>query len=215
MRIQLEKMMSPKPEPTSDQVASSIAHALKIFKDQGLDETPLIKKVSTPFGRILFDVKGCSLACWKNNGKPELNTEYAEASKGICLLGTVGVGKTLAMQVVAGTIHGWYVTVPELSTVFSQKGADGFWNMVDRAGRWDLFLDDLGSEKEVKSYSNKLPIEDLIYRRYNMWQRHGVRTHITTNLTSAQITERYGARVTDRLKEMMVFVVETGKSLRK
>jgi len=216
MRITLEKYEKSKPEPTREQIEPHIRHALKIFREQGLDETPLILKVSIPFGRILFDIKDSTLATWKNNGRPDdIYTGYAEARKGMLFLGTVGVGKTLAMKVVAGTIQGWYVPVPELSTAFSQKGSDGFWNMADKAGRWDLFLDDLGSEKDVKSYSNKLPIEDLIYRRYDMWQQHGVRTHITTNLTGEGLSERYGPRVTDRLKEMMEFVIETGKSLRK
>jgi len=223
MRIQLEKLGAPKPEPTKEQLERYVKHALTIFGEQGLSETPLILKTAVPFGRILFDVKDCTLACWKRNGRPDdLHTEYAEARKGVLFLGTVGVGKTLAMRVIAGTISGHYFTVPELATLFSQKGADGFWNMTDNAGRWDMFLDDLGSEKEIKSYSNKLPIEDLIYRRYDMWQQYGARTHITTNLAWKKngdgpdgIVERYGSRVADRLKEMMEFVVETGESLRK
>jgi hypothetical protein len=214
VRITLEKLTERKPEPPDEVLKASVEQAMKIFKRNGLKETELLSKVSGPFGRILFDLSTWSGGCW-SNGRPEYESEYADARKGIMIAGTVGVGKTLAMRIISSALNGEYLTVPELGTIFSTKGAEGFWAEVSRAGRWDLFLDDLGAEKEVKNYSNTLPIEELIYKRYDLWQTKGIRTHMTTNLSGKQIAERYGARIADRLKEMMTFVVCSGESMRK
>ena len=216
MKINLNSLMKPKANPPPKElVAPFTAEAEQIFKRCGMIETELTKKVAPLFGRILFDIGDSSLSIW-SGGKPEIaDTGYATQTKGMLLAGGVGIGKSMILRCVAATIHAEYLTVPDLSTLFSQQGSDGFWNAVGRANRWDLMLDDLGAEKAVKSYSNALPIEELLYRRYDLWQRHGVRTHIATNLVGDQVEERYGMRIRDRLKEMMTPVVSNGKSLRK
>ena len=62
-----------------------------------------------------------------------------------------------------------------------------------------MAIDDLGTEpREVIEYGNVLsPIIDLISYRYE----HQLPTILTSNLTPQQISEVYGKRIGDRLKE--------------
>mgnify|MGYP007039888685 FL=1 len=62
-----------------------------------------------------------------------------------------------------------------------------------------LAIDDLGTEpREITEYDNVLsPIIDLISYCYE----HQLPTIITSNLTPQQISEVYGKRIGDRLKE--------------
>jgi DNA replication protein DnaC len=215
MRITLPDRRERRDEPNNELIEPFIRHALSLFKEQGLRETNLIRSASAPFGRILFDLRDSLLSVRSMNRRPDISKEYAEAPHGVMFSGNVGVGKTIAMRVMAGAIGGEYLTMPDLGAKFAQKEAAGFWNEVDSAGSWDLFLDDLGAESQIKKFGNVLPVEELLYKRYNLWQQRGVRTHITTNLTGDQFADRYGNRVRDRLREMMYPVIDSGASLRK
>lgn len=68
-----------------------------------------------------------------------------------------------------------------------------------------LAVDELGEEPTtVLEYGNALnPIIDLIEQRYNL-QRFTV---ITTNLDPKEISEKYGARIADRFREMLSVVI--------
>lgn len=77
-----------------------------------------------------------------------------------------------------------------------------------------LAVDELGEEpKTVLEYGNALnPIIDLIEHRYN----HQKFTVITSNLDPKEISEKYGARIADRFREMLsVVVFGDEKSFRK
>ena len=76
------------------------------------------------------------------------------------------------------------------------------WQLKDWRSLMDkdiLAIDDLGTEpREIIEYGNVLsPIIDLISYRYE----HQLPTIITSNLTPQQISEVYGKRIGDRLKE--------------
>lgn len=75
-----------------------------------------------------------------------------------------------------------------------------------------LAIDDMGTEAvDVLSFGNTLnPVADLIESRYNLQ----LFTLITTNLTPAQVREKYGARIADRFNEMMSVVVFCNGSYR-
>ncbi len=68
-----------------------------------------------------------------------------------------------------------------------------------------LAVDELGEEpKTVLEYGNAInPIIDLFEYRYN----HQKFTVITTNLDPEEISEKYGARIADRFREMLSMVV--------
>jgi len=215
MKISFNDLVSNrKPEPPKDLITPFQEKAVQLFSDRGLDQTPLVKKVVPVFSRILFDISGHSLNVW-SNGRPNFETEYAESRKGILMIGTVGTGKSTALKAMANIIDGEYLSVPALAVVFSKNGEDALWDAVNEARRWDLFLDDLGAEKDLKSYKNAFPMAEIIYKRYDLWQSFGSRTHFSTNLSGDQISERYGERVRDRLREMTTVVSCTAKSMRK
>lgn len=76
-----------------------------------------------------------------------------------------------------------------------------------------LAIDDLGTEPvEVMDYGNKQnPVIDLLYKRYD----NQLTTIITTNLQPKVISEIYGERIADRLREIAHTIVFENKSYRK
>ena len=76
-----------------------------------------------------------------------------------------------------------------------------------------LAIDDLGTEPvEVMDYGNRQnPVIDLLYKRYD----NQLTTIITTNLRPKEISETYGERIADRLREMSYNIVFENKSYRK
>lgn len=215
MKIDYKDLLTKrKPEPPKENVLPFNSKALRIFKSLGLDETPLVKKAVPVFARILFDIGDNSLNVW-SNGRPAFICEFEEAKKGLLLIGTVGTGKSTVLKAMACAMDAEYLSVPELAVMFSKRGADALMQVVNEAQKWDLFLDDLGAEKDLKSYTNAFPIEEIIFKRYDLWKACGARLHLSTNLSGDQIEERYGVRVRDRLREMTTVVSCTGRSLRK
>ncbi len=76
-----------------------------------------------------------------------------------------------------------------------------------------LAIDDLGNEPtEILDYGNVLsPVVDLLEYRYN----RQLFTAVTTNLTSKEIREKYGARIADRFNEMLEVIRFKDVSYRK
>jgi DNA replication protein DnaC len=68
-----------------------------------------------------------------------------------------------------------------------------------------LAIEDLGIEAvEIVEFGNVIcPIVDILTKRYDMQ----LFTIITTNLTPAEIREKYGDRIADRMNEMMVKII--------
>lgn len=103
----------------------------------------------------------------------------------------------------------YYITALEIATM-ALNDRKSYDNIVSCPY---LIIDDIGTELlSVKEYGNEiLPITELIYKRYNDM----LPTVITTNLSLSAISERYGARVYDRLVEMCEKIPFLGKSHRK
>ena len=76
-----------------------------------------------------------------------------------------------------------------------------------------IIVDDLGTEpREVMEFGNVYtPLIDLITTRYE----EQLYTIFTTNLTPAQLEEKYGKRIVDRLNEMVEKVVFENESYRR
>ena len=76
-----------------------------------------------------------------------------------------------------------------------------------------MIVDDLGTEpREVMEFGNVYtPLIDLITTRYE----EQLFTIFTTNLTPAQLEEKYGKRIVDRLNEMVEKVVFENESYRR
>ena len=47
---------------------------------------------------------------------------------------------------------------------------------------------------------------ELICNRYELFLKHKIKTHITTNLNATELEERYGGRVRSRMRELFNLV---------
>ena len=100
---------------------------------------------------------------------------------------------------VIASVDGKEITADELyNDLKSSYGYDSLLNMID------LYI----AEKEIDVYT---PLIDLITTRYE----EQLYTIFTTNLTPAQLEEKYGKRIVDRLNEMVEKVVFENESYRR
>jgi len=86
----------------------------------------------------------------------------------------------------------------------------------DRPG-WNeewVFLDDLGAESLVNEYGVKRDIVGEFITRWHTLVKQGGRLFITTNLNSDELGARYGGRILDRLKQIVIPLRLTGGSKR-
>jgi len=150
----------------------------------------------------------------------ELAKVRLQTNNGILLTGNAGTGKTHFFKCLYN--NKYIKNTNEILKIYkSCKEINGlFWFDLLRVyeGRsWesDLIIDDLGQEPAMNDYGTKIEVlEALICHRYTDWQRGGALTHITTNLTGAELDKRYTRRVTDRLAEMCHIIKFDGQSLR-
>lgn len=148
-----------------------------------------------------------------------------DAKPWLCMRGYVGTGKTTMLRAVSEMLTSIqtvddgkfrtlapfsfrYITATELADIMSESKAtyNGIRNIKL------LLIDDVGREpKEILDYGNVMyPFIDLMQYRYE----NGLGTIFTTNLTGAELRERYGERIADRMREKCFFVTFDGQSLR-
>lgn len=148
------------------------------------------------------------------NGTPIVNQEQLikilkNSPKGVTVIGPVGTGKTWALK-----NSGISVTASNnISALYASGGMEAIKDnfIYQLQGRSALVIDDLGTEMIMGNYGTKLDvIRWLILECYNV----GTKMYFTSNLTLEELTERYGSRVVDRIKETTYIVVLKGESRR-
>ena len=142
---------------------------------------------------------------------------------GLMLCGLCGNGKTTwakALQLLASglnlknPINNQYYVFPLWNAKDLAMRSKGNYNDWRNVMRYQLMIvDDLGTEpREVMEFGNVYtPLIDLITTRYE----EQLYTIFTTNLTPAQLEEKYGKRIVDRLNEMVEKVVFENESYRR
>ncbi len=140
--------------------------------------------------------------------------------KGICLIGDKGLGKSKYLEAMNKTraIYTDDATyyVPNriesemLSAMQIQRNCledqTFFKSYITRK---TLIIDDLGYEDKTYGYNT---LFDIIHIRY----QNKKKTHISTNFTPQELTERYSGAIMDRIIEMCnIFVINREESLRK
>ena len=142
---------------------------------------------------------------------------------GLMFCGLCGNGKTTWAKALQLLISGLNLKNPtnNLYNVFPLCNAKdlamrskGNYNDWRNVMRYQLMIvDDLGTEpREVMEFGNGYtPLIDLITTRYE----EQLFTIFTTNLTPAQLEEKYGKRIVDRLNEMVEKVVIENESYRR
>lgn len=143
------------------------------------------------------------------------NAFDGDLSKGLFLMGPVGVGKTSMMKFfMKNQVSSYRVdSCRDVESRFSVDGEeciDYYSFNLNVAINADPFghqsigfcFDDLGTESNSKHFGKeKNVMAEIILNRYDNQLPFNT-THITTNLTADKIKEQYGTRVTDRLREM-------------
>jgi DNA replication protein DnaC len=146
-----------------------------------------------------------------------------KGAPGLLLCGSVGNGKTSMARAVAWLIR--YVTEQEYGDFKGQEPhfypAKEICRMYsENLKKYDevakdpmIIIDDLGDEPTEQMHYGTIitPVIDLLEERYN----RRVMTIATTNLSAADIQDKYGLRIRDRLRESMQMVVYKQPSYRK
>ena len=142
---------------------------------------------------------------------------------GLMFCGLCGNGKTTwakALQLLASglnlknPINNLYYVFPLWNAKDLAMRNKGNYNDWRNVMRYQLMIvDDLGTEpREVMEFGNVYtPLIDLTTTRYE----EQLYTIFTTNLTPAQLEEKYGKRIVDRLNEMVEKVVFENESYRR
>jgi DNA replication protein DnaC len=104
-------------------------------------------------------------------------------------------------------------TANSISAIFAEHGMKGIKEAFkyELQGRKPLIIDEIGNERVMANYTNELDVvEFLVLECYSV----KTKMYFTSNLTLEALTELYGTRVVDRIKEMTYITVLEGKSHR-
>lgn len=138
--------------------------------------------------------------------------------KGIMVVGPMGIGKTFLFKIFRSNPYQSFKLVSAKNIAKAAKAdSNSFFESIKKwfepniannffgQRQLALMIDDLGTEENINDFGNKTNvIQDLIEERYESFKKDKLpNLFITTNLTKDQLTERYGARVVDRLSEML------------
>lgn len=145
----------------------------------------------------------------------------SDRTKGIVVMGNVGVGKTFLADILYHYVGGnkakiecaddGQVDLLVSTGEASQNGGRGS-SSADDLLDMTVFIDDLGAETIRNVYGN---VFDRCGRFLAKYYSHGTkRLIVTTNLDGAGIDRRYGARILDRLADRCVMVKFSGTSKR-
>lgn len=139
----------------------------------------------------------------------ELNVDF---TKGVMLIGKIGVGKTSAMRIFREFLASEhkYIIRPcrEVAFEFLNDGADALFRYTQKWGDKnnrpkDFCFDDLGLESKSNYFGNNVNVmREIILSRYDLFVSKGLLTHFTSNLNASQIGAMYGNEVRSRLREM-------------
>jgi hypothetical protein len=100
------------------------------------------------------------------------------------------------------------VPAQKMEDTYRDHGDEGLLRWLskpDEKKNRELVIDDFGNEEfGAKHFGNpKNVLEFIMNDRHKLWYDRGVKTHLTTNITSGEEIERkYGKRLRSRLREM-------------
>lgn len=158
---------------------------------------------------------------------------YLFQPKGILVIGTIGSGKTYLMDFFSAALGQFQKSFRIIPAHWVIRDCTDDVKLVNDFGRYSfkkkgsgqydfekpitICFDDLGMEQlETKHYGNSLSIlTDILFDRHNMFIKHGMKTHATSNLSIDAIAEKYADRSASRFREMFNVVAITSKDRRK
>jgi DNA replication protein DnaC len=153
-------------------------------------------------------------------------------SKGLCLIGEPGRGKTYAFKIMAKLFNKESKMFPanvliDKWEVYGVKERSEFFNLLkghkptqerrEIARTWrDCIIDDIGTEPTLNDYGTKREVIDtIIQHRTREFEDSGARTHMSMNLSLDGIQNRYGPRFVSRVHQLCHVVVLKGSDRRR
>lgn len=195
--------------------------------------TELVRSEGNPY--FILDERNTEIfenLCLYFTGDKKFEEKGFSLKKGIFITGNVGTGKTNLLKAFQFNRRKCFEAITAVNITTKMKDVErkedqGFWKyycdyVPNASGQNKYFLqnqigwmiDDLGTEKEVNIFGNKIdPIYSIILNRYEKPEMYqGL--HVTTNLSGEMIENRYDLRFRDRLKVMFNIFKMTGQSRR-
>lgn len=153
------------------------------------------------------------LIAWFSKDTAQAEKLTIDLSKGILLTGPVGCGKTALMSVCRFLLPAekrhCIKSCRDVSFEFADKGHEIFHKYTRGSFSQYKFeaitycFDDLGLESNMNFYGNPCSVmAEILLSRYDLFHSFAMITHLTTNLNSAEIEEKYGGRIRSRMREM-------------
>lgn len=127
-----------------------------------------------------------------------------DPDKGILLSGPVGCGKTSLMRLLKNMVphQRQYEVIPARNIVFGFNHI-GFKTIEDFGNEGFFCFDDLGVEPTGRYFGKDCNVMgEILISRHEVFLKHKIRTHATTNLNVKELEERYGSRVRSRMRQM-------------
>lgn len=151
-----------------------------------------------------------------------------DLKKGILLLGPVGCGKTSLMYLMrfllARDEQYTVVSARDVGMEFIRDGypviekyaSKSFMNCQEVIRPKTYCFDDLGLESSFKHFGNETNVlAEILLSRYPLFIHQGMKTHVTTNLSSRSLEKFYGNRVRSRMREMFNLIAFDDQALDK
>lgn len=148
--------------------------------------------------------------------------------KNILLVGKYGVGKTMLMKIFSTYLqatrnHRAFVntSITQINNHYKiHSNIDAYTYNEIKSKKFEgnpfhICVNDIGLDSEGKHYGTQLKevVDELLFARYEIYQNHQKYTHLTSNLDTEDLEEKFEGRLGDRFKNCNVVFCD-GDSLR-
>ncbi|WP_150451184.1 P-loop NTPase family protein [Arenibacter lacus] len=160
---------------------------------------------------------------WNRDPQFEI-MENISLRKGLLVFGSYGTGKTSSFQIIQNISQQyripelWFPIIAAQEVVAKYNAVRNKDEVIDYYSKGVFLFDDLGTEtvgNNVYQYGKEEVFVRILLNRYRNFESLGTKTHITTNLSFAQIENRYGTQISDRFIRMFNQLKLDGTSRRK